>query len=306
MAQMYFSKFNINSEIYEVYKDEKLKDQILKKVFDVMDDKQTHIETDRFADEEDKTVTYKFCDLEKNEEDMSITGKLVKIFQAELESYDKKHDTVRKRNADDCAASATFYFDFKNEEIAFITRNSLGYNQFNNYFKILIDSYFSDFSFEIFLENNVGELKKKLYAMKRILSVESVIIPPNANHDDFAEIFGPTQEEFKESGATKVISTIEVPAKGKKQINIKGSYFNRIFFAIQKGYATLVAKGRDDNNAPDMVTSKEHAPYKRPISESEKDDPVLFRKRAVVCIGQLLKDKTLQKNEELADGDEES
>lgn len=299
MAQMYFSKFNINSEIYEVYKDEGLKDKILKNVFDAMDEQRVYEETDRSTDEEDKTVTYKFCDLEKDETKMSITGRLVKIFQAELQSYDKKNDTVRTRNADDCAASATFYFDLKNEEIAFITRTTIGYKQFNNYFKLLIDSYFSDFTFEIFLENNVGELKKKLYAMDRIISVESVIIPPNANHSDFANIFGPTQEEFKESGATKVISRIEVPTKGKKKINIKSSYFNRIFFAISKGYATLVAKGRNHNNEPDSVTSEEHAPYKRSIPESEKDDLRMFRDRAIINIEQLLKDKSMQGDEEV-------
>ena len=92
MAQMYFSKFNINSEIYEVYKDEGLKDKILKNVFDAMDEQRVYEETDRSTDEEDKTVTYKFCDLEKDETKMSITGRLVKIFQAELQSYDKKND----------------------------------------------------------------------------------------------------------------------------------------------------------------------------------------------------------------------
>ena len=224
---------------------------------------------------------------------------LISSYQSLSEVSVKKNDTVRTRNADDCAASATFYFDLKNEEIAFITRTTIGYKQFNNYFKLLIDSYFSDFTFEIFLENNVGELKKKLYAMDRIISVESVIIPPNANHSDFANIFGPTQEEFKESGATKVISRIEVPTKGKKKINIKSSYFNRIFFAISKGYATLVAKGRNHNNEPDSVTSEEHAPYKRSIPESEKDDLRMFRDRAIINIEQLLKDKSMQGDEEV-------
>lgn len=304
MAQMYFSKFNINSEIYEVYKDENLKDKILKKVFKVMDDDKIYVETDKSADEEDKSVTYKFCDLKKDKDSMSITGRLVKIFQGELQSYDEKNDTVNTRNADNCAASATFFFDLKNEEIAFITRNSLGYNQFNNYFKILIDSYFEDFSFEIFLENNVGELKKKLYSMKRVLSVESVIIPPNANHQDFDEIFGPTKEEFEESGATKAISKVEVPAKGNKKINIKGSYFNRILLAIKKGYATLTVKGQDDNNESNTITSEEHAPYKKTIPEKEKDNLTLFKDRAIVCIRQLLNDKSLKEDDEI-DGEKQ-
>ena len=38
MAQIYFSKFNINSEIYKVYDDDGLKDKILKEVFEKIQD----------------------------------------------------------------------------------------------------------------------------------------------------------------------------------------------------------------------------------------------------------------------------
>lgn len=291
MAQIYFSKFNINSEIYKVYDDDGLKDKILKEVFEKIDENTRHTEREKRRGEEEKEVTYKFCNLIKNSKNKVICGRLVKIYEGEIQSYDAKNDTVITSNANNCAASSTFYFDLKSEEIAFITRNALGYNQFNKYFKALVEKYFEDITFEIFLENNIGELKEKLYAMSRILSVEAVIIPPNANRKDFARIFGPSEEEVRESGATKVISKMEVSAKSKNALNIGTSYFDRILLAIKKGYASLVAKGRDENNENCTVTSEEDASYKATISDKEKDDLEYFSIKAENELGKLLKSK---------------
>lgn len=127
--------------------------------------------------------------------------------------------------------------------------------------------------------------------MSRILSVESVIIPPNANHDDFSKIFGPTKEEVKESGATKVISKMEVSAKSKNKLNIDTDYFKRVLLAIKKGYASLTAKGRDENNENCTVTSEEDAPYKATISDKEKDDLEYFSLKAGTELEKLLKSK---------------
>ena len=93
--------------------------------------------------------------IDKNSKNKVICGRLVKIYEGEIQSYDAKNDTVITSNANNCAASSTFYFDLKSEEIAFITRNALGYNQFNKYFKALVEKYFEDitlkFSWKIIL-----------------------------------------------------------------------------------------------------------------------------------------------------------
>lgn len=47
MAQIYFSKFNINSEIYKVYDDDGLKDKILKEVFEKIDENTRHTEREK-------------------------------------------------------------------------------------------------------------------------------------------------------------------------------------------------------------------------------------------------------------------
>lgn len=89
MAQMYFYKFNINAEIYNVYKDETLQEKILNQVFEKLDSDMTY-EYGFEEDEQDKMIEYKFCDLLKSSEDLAITGRLVKIYDGEVESYDRK------------------------------------------------------------------------------------------------------------------------------------------------------------------------------------------------------------------------
>lgn len=309
MAQMYFSKFNINSDIFDVYSNPELRYEILNKVMDSIDDEQFYTEIDKDASGNEKEIMYKFCNIIKNYDNNTITGRLVKIFEGELQTYDKENDTVITVNAEDCAVSSTFYFDVLHEEIAFITRVGLGYNQFNKHFATLINKYVDNYTFEMFLENNIGELKRKLYDMTKITSVDTVIIPPNADEEDYKDLFGVSYEEFKESGATKYKQALEVPKKQGMTVNIKAGFFNRILYGISKGYGELTAKGKNKHNESTTVTSSEDAPYKIGFPDSEKDSLTAFPERASGAVVSLLAYKQKHKidslNEEVGDEDGE-
>ena len=292
MAQMYFYKFNINAEIYDVYQNKELQETILNNVFSKIDTDMSYV----YGYEEgetDKPVEYKFCDLLKSSDDLTVTGRLVKIYDGEVESYDRENDTVKQVYEEDRAASATFYFDLINEEIAFITRQGLGYLQFGHYFRKLLETRFQEGAFELVLEKNVGELKQKLYNMNRVLKVNCMMIPPNANEAEFEKLLGATVNEFKETGATKYIQGIEIPAKGKKSINVKTQFFDRIFYALGKGYAELTAEGRDKNNEKVVVNSDKDTPYKLPMPEREKDSLSAFKEHGKQKVSLLLRDKAL-------------
>lgn len=294
MAQMYFSKFNINSEIYEVYKDDNIRIKILDDILQKMDADMTYEEPTK----NDNKDIYKFCNLEKNFADRTITGRLVKIFKGELQSYDEKKDTINIVEKDDLASSCTFYFDLKTEQIAFITRKDIGYNQFNYFFKQLLELYFDDISFEIFLENNINELKEKIYSFKKILNTEVVIIPPNANTNDFDILFGTSAEEFKESKATKYTQRLEVPSKSKQGINPKSKFFDRMIFGIGKGYGQMTIKGKNKENELITITSAEDTPYKKPIPNVEKDSITAFAERGKAYITELVGKKVELKLDE--------
>ena len=86
MANMFFAKFNLSSNIHKVYKDSDLKIKILKKIIAEVNQNKTI--KDIYENE------YKFCELEKNADEMYIAGRLVKIFEDEVETYNREEDST--------------------------------------------------------------------------------------------------------------------------------------------------------------------------------------------------------------------
>lgn len=302
MAKVYFYKFNINSEIYDVYADETLQNKILDKVFkEITTDLTVWEEYQDKDSDQNKIVEYKFCDINKDVDNRIIAGRLVKIYDGEVQSYNRKEDTVDITFEEDRAASATFCFDVNREEIAFITRVGFRYLQFGRYFKKLLEERFPENSFELILEKNVGELKSRVYGLKRILKVNTVIIPPNANEEEFKNLLGASVEEFKETKATKYYQGMEISAKGNRSIDPKTKFFQRMFYAVGKGYANMTIEGRDKENVKVSIDSDEDTPYKATIPDNEKDSIIAFKERANTSITKLLSDKmavTLRSDED--------
>lgn len=290
VAKVYFYKFNINSEIYDVYADETMQDKILGSVYAAISSDLSILEEYKDGKEE-KNVEYKFCDIEKDPNNLIVTGRLVKIYDGEAQSYDRKRDTVDTVYEEDRAASATFCFDIRREEIAFITRVGFKYVQFGKYFKLLLEEKFPENSFEFILEKNVGELKEKIYSLKRVLKVSTTIIPPNANEKEFENLLGASIDEFKETRATKYYQGMEISAKGNRTINPKAKFFQRMFYAVGKGYANMKVEGRNNENVKVTVDSDNDTPYRDSIPDNEKDSIIAFKERAQISITKLLFDK---------------
>jgi len=156
---------------------------------------------------------------------------------------------------------------------------------------MLIEKYFKEDAFEIYLENNIGKLKEKIKRMQRVISIESIVVPPNANEKEYDILFGASHKEVRESRATMYKQALEVPAKGKYSLELDTGIISRMIYAVSKGYGELVAKGRDHENNKITVKSNEDAPYTYSIPENEKDSLIAFRERSAVAIAQLLADK---------------
>jgi hypothetical protein len=280
MAILYFSKVNINSNIYNVYEDIKLKDKILDELLQKMSQEKELIT-------EDKT-RYKFCDLEKNIEQRFVVGRLVKIFEGENENYVPEKDTIDVIPSENCASHITFYFDLRTEILVFPTKRDFGYKQFNQHFKDLIDGYFDDIEFEIYLEKNIDELRTKLSRFKQILRVDVTIVPPNANDEEFKRLLGLNYEEFKETNATKYRQTLTTSTKNKEGVNWKGKFFERMFYGIGKGYGEIVAEGNDGVGNHYTVNSDEDAPLTRPIPENEKNSIASIKEYANNYIPEII------------------
>lgn len=279
VAQVYFAKFNINSEIYEIYKEPKLLNEILGDIAgsltnskSIVLEKQTDLPSDATeSGAQDERI--KFVDLEYNRGKNYIFGRIARIGAKESEKYVPSLDTVQTTIEDNHACTATFYFDLSSEIIAFITRQEIGYKQFLQYFKNLVELCMPDIEVELFLEHNMAELMEKIKRFEVVSKVTTTLIPPNSNNDeDMDSLFGICAPDMKTAGITKIVQVATGSIKRlKKGIDIGSDWFSRIMkFGVARGYGYVDVEGKDSSGLKYTVSSNEDALFKKPISDQGK------------------------------------
>ncbi len=178
MANMYFAKFNLSSNIHQVYRDKDLKMSILRKIIGLVTQDKSIKDT--------YGIDYKFCNLDKSADDMYIAGRLVKIYKGEVETYNPDKDSTTSTPQDNLANSITFYFDVLHEEIAFCSKRGFSNSDFIDKFRLLIETFVPDLEFEIILEQNFSEFESIVNSIDKVLKAKLTLIPPNdPNYDEF-------------------------------------------------------------------------------------------------------------------------
>lgn len=282
MSFIYFAKVNINSEIYNIYNNPELADEILKNLFkSIGQDKRLKVE------EKDR-VWAKFINIEKDYDKQYITGRIVKIFEDDIETYDSEKDDVEPLLNKDLAKSVLFFFDLRAELVAFTTAKQFGKKKVVEYFSKLINSYSTDVKFEVFLKQNLDEINEKIKIFKRVSKVEITLIPPNNNEDYFHDLFLKNSDEIKEIGATKIEQTFSVSAK-EGGVNIYSNFFKRVFDGISKGYGFVKITGKNIEDEPYTITSEEDAPQKDFIPERQKNSISAIKERGRAGIVKIQK-----------------
>lgn len=262
MANMYFAKLNINSKIYDLYEDKDKFNLILKQIYDNLDNKKSFI--DIYKNE------YKFNSITKYEDNV-IVGRLSRIYNGEVESYDRKNDKPTYVKQPDLSTTSTFCFDVTKEYIAYTTPYNFGYKKFIEIFQNLLELYFDDIEFEIITVNNMEELRSKIDSLKKITEITVTLIPPNPpNKKEFEELFGDRADEIYESKATKLTEKIEVSTKDENGIQ-KGKFIANGYNAVEKRYGKMSVKGFEHSNLVTTISSATNAPLKQPVSDKQKN-----------------------------------
>lgn len=260
MSNMFFAKFNLSSNIHKAYKDNQVKTKTLQRIIAGVN--QNRSITDVYNNE------FKFCELIKDVDNMYIAGRLVKIYEDEIETYNRADDTTDSSHQKDLANTVTFYFDVAHEEIAFCPKRGFGRTEFIDRFKLLLEDFFEDLEFEIIIEQNFKEFESIVQGMHKVLSAKLTLIPPNdPNYDKFKEIYGRSFEEIEETKSTKYIQEIQVSKKSEQTINTSGAFFKNSYFALANGYGKMIV---EDFNGY-KVSSEEKAPYKEYIGSTSRD-----------------------------------
>lgn len=287
MANVYYAKLNINSEIFKVYAGEVKISDILDALYEKINDKVEYVKTHTWSqktvngfEEKQSEEIYCFSNIEKNNDSRRyIHGRVIRRFPLFTEEYDEDTRNVRKIVHENNAVSINFYFDVDSEIITFCTRRNFGQLQFVDAFKELINECMSSVHFELFLIKDFLNIKERLKTVHKITRIKSVVIPPNANEEHLKELYDASIKNMEEANVAKRTSIFEVSHKSDKGININSKMvaeeldINEAGTAYKKerGYGKIEAQGEHRDGSKFSYDSDVDSPYITLIDEENKN-----------------------------------
>ncbi|PEK04753.1 MULTISPECIES: hypothetical protein [Bacillus cereus group] len=260
MARVYFAKFNVNENIYKVYEDKGLLNELLNKMYREINNK---------VKLTDKNGTYKFINLDKNLDTLVVNGRIVVYAPGIHATFDEDEDKVVEEKDDKKAMYITFSFDIQREIIGFVPKFNFGRKQFLERFKNLIEACCDIGEVELFLENDSDLLDEKLKVLAHTKEIDVHLIPPNGDKKQFKELFGLDSEELRKTEGTRF--TFKIAGTAKKGIDISSKYIRRFITGVQLGYGKLKLIGKNRTGEDVTINSEEDTPFTRPILENNKD-----------------------------------
>ena len=268
MANMYFAKININSDVHKLYENPKLLDDILKELILNINQKKT-ISLGENKKNKDNKESIKFITLEKDVIKRVVSGRLIKIYEDEIHGYDKTTDNLIDIPTDQLARSCTFFLDLNTEIVAFTLGKYIGHKQFCEFLEMLLDEYVDDVSFKVSLYIDKDPLKEQMKRFKRISKVKVSLILPNPNEEEFNKLFAGSKDSVKEINAHQYNQEFLASRKGE---GLKGEtkFLNTLVDGISSGYGEMDVAGIDEANEEIKVSSSKNFPYKRSIRNTEK------------------------------------
>ncbi|AYE53514.1 hypothetical protein OEA_28005 (plasmid) [Priestia megaterium NCT-2] len=314
MTILYYSKINVNSNIFGVYDKELSIPDIMAKVFESLDDKQEYIkkELKNFTDRdtgESRTVEskeiYNFSELEKYRDlnEVYITGKLVRRYPIFSEKFDNKTRKSKPIVHEDNAVSINFYFDLKSEIVTFYVRQKFGYKQFNEAFEKLLDIHMLDIGFKVYLLNDPYKIQERLKMLHKVRKIKSVIIPPNVNEEELEDLFNEQTLELKESNVTRKTSVFETHKKNPKGMNIDSGMVRQTLDVsnvyISRGYGKLEIEGETIDGTLFKYDSEVDSYYNTSIHEEDKENRIKLidaAKRGISALFSKITKNKLQNN----------
>ncbi|MBH9582054.1 hypothetical protein WER97_07765 [Staphylococcus felis] len=268
MSNIYYAKFNVNEDIFNIYKNYKKLSDILEYVLLNMDSKNS------YRDEKEKTK-YKFYRLNKDFEKNIIFGWLLKIYDEENfnifdESYEKLDDVTLKK----VSYAIPFSFNLNTEIIAFVPKQKFGYKNFIDKFKLLFENNLPEVGYvNITMLVDKKSVEQKFIDIDKMNLFTAVIVPPNGSEDildEMDEIIDELQEANVKEYRHELKSDVRDP------IN-KNSKIVRVLREVSEyGAGYFYAKGKNKlNNWVEINTKKDKKLFlKDSIDIQKRDSPI--------------------------------
>ena len=262
MANLYFAKINVNGEIYKVYKDELSIDSVIDKLI-------VNISTEKSIILPDNKGQIKFITLINNLDKRYISGRLIRIFQDDIQIYEKSKDDVIDLTNKDLARTCTFFFDGKSEIVGFTTGRYFGTSQFCKYFEELLNEHTAPGCFNVTLIKDTDAFRNKLNRLKTVNKVNIRIVAKNSCDDDLAEWYA-NNDTMEDMEANQAEITYESKGKQSGGLNMNNAYISSIIDSLGLGYGRMTAIGVNAEGIKDQVVSDKDAPMKIKIADNNK------------------------------------
>lgn len=274
MAVLYFAKISVNNGIYEIYSDKEKLQKVLNILYENMT--KVSVELDDELDDELGEISefinnYKYIlTIEKKDDtNQIILGRVTRRTYINLGDFDEDDETYEeKRSKNDRQIS--FYFDIKNEVVVYNSKSYFGYKKFIKAFRKIINTcYPGEETFEVELIKNYSDALEDIKGFKKIKSMTTVFIPPNANSEEFQILFGKKAKENKDNNIVKEKNTLIADEKG---LPINGEIVKRGLYLGILGYGTYEAEGIGKDDYPYSINSEDDHPLKEYIEDSVSGD----------------------------------
>lgn len=268
MSNIYYAKFNVNEDIFKIYKNHKKLSDILEYVLLNMDSKNSYRD-------EKTNVKYRFYRINKDFKKNIIFGWLLKIYDEENfnifdEGYEKLDDITLKK----VSYAIPFSFNLTTEVIAFVPKQKFGYRNFINIFKILFENNLPEVGYvNITMMVDKKSAEAKFMEIDKMNVFTAAIVPPNGSEDildDMDEIIDKLQEANIKEYKHELKSDVRDPIKKTSKIV---SVLRQV---AEYGAGYYYAKGKNASDSWIEINTKKDKKLflKEPIDNNKRDSPI--------------------------------
>lgn len=280
MAYLYFAKLNVNNNIFKVYNSEDDIENVLNKLI-------VNINNKEILSLPKNKGYIKFIALTSSIEQRFVSGRLIKIFEDDLQMYNSETDDLEDLPQSTLARNSTFYFDVQHELIAFTVGKYFSPKQFCDYFEQLINQCTEEGSFNVTLLKDTDSFEEKVKRFSKIISVTFKIVPKNPCHDEFDNLYA-NPESMESMQATGLEVTYTANNKNNQGLNLNNDYFKNLKKGLELGYIKSRVIGLIAGVTKGKVYSEQDTPKRFIIPNNDQTSIPNVHEHAKAFIPQIL------------------
>ncbi len=276
MSKLFFSKMNINDEIYQVYDGTANINDLLNEIYSGINNRE--------AIYDDKGGRYKLFDLDKHENN-TIHGRLGYIKSGVHSSYNPDTDTAIDIEDKNKIEYVTFYFDVYNEMLVHTVLPIMRKERILTIFEGLIKQS-TDIGVKFIIETDMRSLNNKLSKFEIIKKVVLNLVPPNGDKNEFASLFSVNADKVADAEATSIKQ--QYSTRSSEGLNKDSSLIRDAKDGIALGYANGIFHGADAHGEKLEVNTISNTPYTKDIPDRENKSKSSIAEKARAGISALL------------------